>query len=164
MMRNTLTLCLLSACLAACAAQETDGADEMADGDTETSAIAPSGATPDEPGEPAYGEGDAKVAGTDYHATTVLDCGFENAKPTQTCKAGVTRNWGDDGTNLVEVQKPDGFTRAIFLRGTQPYGADSAQADGSAGWDFTTTRDGDRVTVRFGPETYVLVDAFVEGG
>ena len=109
-------------------------------------------------------EGDAMVAGTDYNATTILDCGFDNAPPTQSCEAGVKRNWGEDGTHLVEVSKPDGSKRAIFFNGTEPYGADSAQADGSAGWDFTTTRDGDQVMVKFGPETYVLVDALITGG
>lgn len=109
-------------------------------------------------------EGDAMVAGTDYNATTILDCGFDNAPPTQSCEAGVKRNWGEDGTHLVEVSKPDGSKRALFFNGTEPYGADSAQADGSAGWDFTTTRDGDRVTVKFGPETYILVDALITGG
>ncbi|MXO96321.1 hypothetical protein GRI34_07790 [Erythrobacter aquimaris] len=109
-------------------------------------------------------ESDAMVAGTDYNATTILDCGFDNAPPTQSCEAGVKRNWGEDGTHLVEVSKPDGSKRAIFFNGTEPYAADSAQADGSAGWDFTTTRDGDQVTVKFGPETYVLVDALITGG
>lgn len=107
---------------------------------------------------------DALVPGTDYNATTILDCGFGNAAPTQSCEAGVKRQWGEDGTTLVEVTKPDGRKRAIFVRGTTPYSADSAEADGSAGWDFETTRDGDRVTVTFGPETYVIVDALIEGG
>ncbi|WP_341711103.1 hypothetical protein [Erythrobacter sp.] len=107
---------------------------------------------------------DALVAGTDYNATAQVRCGFRNAKPTRTCDAGVKRRWGEDGTTLVEVQKPDGFKRAIFFKGTEPYGADSAQSDGSAGWNFTALRNGDEVTIRFGPETYVIVDAFVEGG
>jgi len=108
--------------------------------------------------------GDALVPGTDYNATAPIPCGFEGKAPTQSCNAGVKRRWGEDGTTLVEVTKPDGRTRAIFVRGTEPYGADSAQSDGSAGWDFKTTRDGDRVTIKYGPETYVIVDAFTEGG
>ncbi|ANY19782.1 hypothetical protein A6F68_01265 [Tsuneonella dongtanensis] len=107
---------------------------------------------------------DAKVAGTDYNATAQIRCGFKNASPTQTCAAGVKRNWGDDGSNLVEVTKPDGRKRALFFDGTKPTGADSAQSDGSAGWDFAFTRSGDEVTIKFGPETYVVVDALVEGG
>lgn len=107
---------------------------------------------------------DAMVAGTDYNATTMLPCGFDGAAPKQSCNAGVKRNWGEDGTNLVEVTSPDGRKRAIFFNGTEPFGADSAQSDGSAGWDFTSTRDGDQVTIKFGPETYVIVDALIEGG
>jgi len=107
---------------------------------------------------------DALVPGTNYNATTILSCGFNGGPPTQDCNAGIVRNWGEDGTHLIEIQKPDGRTRAIFLNGTEPYGADSAQADGSAGWDFETSRDGDRVTINFGPETYVIVDAMVTGG
>ena len=107
---------------------------------------------------------DATVAGTDYNATTILSCGFGGSAPNQSCNAGVKRNWGEDGTNLVEVTKPDGRKRAIFFNGTTPYGADSAEADGSAGWDLKHTRDGDRVTITYGPETYVIVDALIEGG
>jgi len=107
---------------------------------------------------------DALVPGTNYHATTWVPCGFGGVPPTSNCDAGVIRNWGGDGITLLEVTKPDGFKRAIFFRRTTPYRADSSQADGSAGWDFTVSRKGDQVTVNFGPETYVIVDAFVEGG
>ncbi|QNM84095.1 hypothetical protein H8M03_10730 [Sphingomonas sabuli] len=107
---------------------------------------------------------DAKVPGTDYDATTQLSCGFGGAAPTQSCNAGVRRKAFDDGTTVVEVTSPSGSKRAIFFKGTTATGADSAQADGSAGWDFKATRDGDVTTVRFGPETYKIVDALVEGG
>jgi len=40
----------------------------------------------------------------------------------------------------------------------------AAFGDGSAGWDFKTKRDGDRVTIPFGPETYVVVDVLIHGG
>ncbi|MCA0910735.1 hypothetical protein [Qipengyuania gaetbuli] len=156
-MRKFIVTGGLAIVLAACGgAAETDNA---APAEAKTTADAAT-----EAAQPAYGEGDALVAGTDYNATTLLKCGFDNAAPEQTCEAGIKRNWGEEGQHLIEVSKPDGFKRAIFLRGTEPYGADSAQADGSAGWDFATTRDGDQVTVKFGPETYVLVDAMVTGG
>lgn len=110
-------------------------------------------------------QADAIVEGTDYHATAPIQCGTGGKAPDQTCQAGVKRNWGEEPSeNLVEVTKPDGSVRAIFFKGTEPYGADSAQADGSAGWDFSSTRAGDMVTITFGPETYVIVDALVEGG
>ncbi|MBX7534675.1 hypothetical protein K3175_03290 [Qipengyuania sp. GH1] len=107
---------------------------------------------------------DTKVAGTDYNATADIMCGFKGAAPTQSCPAGVKRNWMEEGSNLVEVTKPDGRKRAIFFTGTTPTSADSAQSDGSAGWDFEYTRSGDTVTITYGPESYVIVDALVEGG
>ncbi|QPC99320.1 hypothetical protein [Qipengyuania soli] len=164
-MRNFILAGLAIAGLAACGTQtETDVSDGAA---TATPAIASAqgpeaGGTDDV--EPAYGQGDALVSGTDYNATTILKCGFDNKPPTQDCNAGIKRNWGKEGEHLVEVEKPDGRKRAIFFKGTDPYGADSAQADGSAGWDFKSTRKDDQVTVRFGPETYVIVDAMITGG
>ncbi|MXO59539.1 hypothetical protein GRI89_08290 [Altererythrobacter salegens] len=107
---------------------------------------------------------DALVAGTKFNATSVIKCGFGGAAPTGTCDAGVIRDWGSDGMNMVEVTKVDGSKRAIYFNGTTPTGADSAQADGSAGWKFSSTRNGDTVTIKYGPETYVVVDALVEGG
>ena len=101
---------------------------------------------------------------TGYNATAPIQCGFNNLPPDQTCDAGVKRRWGEEGISLIEVAKPDGMKRAIYVRGLQPFGADSAESDGSAGWSFETTRQGDQVTVRYGPETYVIFDAFVEGG
>jgi len=112
-----------------------------------------------------HGEtGDALVPGTDYHAAASIPCGIAGTGPTASCEAGVKRHWAEDGTTLVEVTKPDGRKRALFFRGTAPFGADSAESDGSAGWDFESVRDGDRVTITYGPESYVIVDAFIEGG
>ena len=101
---------------------------------------------------------------TGYNATAPIRCGFDNLPPDQTCDAGVKRRWGEERINLIEVTKPDGMKRAIYVRGLEPFAADSAQSDGSAGWSFETTRQGDQVTVRYGPETYIIFDAFVEGG
>lgn len=108
--------------------------------------------------------GDALVPGTDYHATTEVPCGFDGTEPTGNCFAGVKRNWGEPGSALVEVTKPDGLKRAIFFRGTTAYGADSAEADGSAGWTFEVSRRDDQSVIKYGPETYVIFDALVVGG
>ena len=107
---------------------------------------------------------DALVPGTQFNATTKIPCGMKWTKPTQSCDAGVKRNWGIDGTAMVVVTKPDGRKRALFFRDGQPLNADSSQADSSAGWTFTGTRKGDEVTIRFGPETYIVPDALVVGG
>lgn len=108
--------------------------------------------------------GDALVPGTEYNATADVKCGVGGAPATNNCPAGVKRDWNGPGTALVEVTKPDGYKRAIFFKGTTAFGADSAQADGSAAYDFSVTRNGDESTISFGPETYVIVDALVEGG
>ena len=109
-------------------------------------------------------DGDALVAGTDYNATGQIECGFDNAAPTRMCNTGVKRNWNEPGATLVEVSKPDGFKRALFFKNGKAFGADSAEADGSAGWSFETRRDSDNTVIEFGPETYVVPDAFVLGG
>lgn len=109
------------------------------------------------------GQGDAKVAGTDYNAVGELPCAFDGGEPKARCKAGVKRRWGEDGTTLVEVTMPGGQTRAIFFRGMDAYSASGAEADGSAGYAFKAERKGDETLIRFGPERYVVPDVFVSG-
>lgn len=110
-------------------------------------------------------EGDALVPGSGFHATAKVGCAGEDGAPLQPCDAGVKREWGADGTTLVEVTKPDGAHRAIFFRDGEAFGADGTQADGSADWRFSVTRDGrDNSVIAFGPERYVIPDAFVVGG
>ena len=136
-------------------------------GDTQQ-AEAPAGTAVTEPETPSDTaidpDGDALVEGTEFNATAQIQCGFDGAEPTQSCEAGVKRNWMEEGRSLVSVTKPDGYTRAIYFEGTTPFGADSAEADGSAGWDFEFSQEGDQITVNFGPETYVVVDALITGG
>lgn len=149
--------------LAACDSREEAPAAADA-GSADAAAVAPQAEAAAPDSQPAYGKGDALVAGTDYNATTIVKCGFDSKPPTQDCNAGIKRNWGNPGEHLIEVAKPDGRKRAVFFKGLDPYGADSAQSDGSAGWDFAFTRNEDQVTVKFGPETYVFVDAMITGG
>lgn len=107
---------------------------------------------------------DAVVPGTDYNATAEIACGMEGAEPAQRCPSGVKRGWGEDGTTLVEVTKPDGRKRALFFNGATPYSADGAEADGSAAYSFKVERKDDNSIIRYGPETYIVPDAFVLGG
>lgn len=125
---------------------------------------APETATP-ETETVVAGEEDALVPGTEYHATTTIDCATDGGEPVAQCDAGVIRNWGDEpGGALVEVTRSDGTKRAIFFRGTEAYGADSAQADGSTVHAFSVVRNGDQSTISFGPERYVVPDALITGG
>lgn len=160
--KGLLWAAMLAASLAACGGGA-DGDATAPEGGEAMAAADPDGPPPPPDAPPA--SEDALVPGTDYSATTILSCGFDGAPPTQKCDAGIKRNWGNTpGEHLVEVSKPDGRKRAIFFRGTEPYGADSAEADGSAGWDLKWTRSGDQTTITFGPETYVVVDAMITGG
>lgn len=110
-------------------------------------------------------QGDALVPGTDFNATAQISCSAAEGAPLQPCDAGVKRRWTTEGNTLVEVTKPDGTRRAIFYEGTSPYNAESSQADGSAGWEFRVRRDErDNSVITFGPERYVIPDAFVTGG
>ena len=99
---------------------------------------------------------------TGFNATAVITCAIEDEAP-EDCDAGVRRKWGEDGTTLVEVTRPDGSRRGIFFRGTEAYGAESARADGSANWPFDVRHDGGNSIVRFGPELYVIPDELVVG-
>ena len=151
-MRNLICAGLLALTLGACSGDAEAPSDESVSSDTAT--VEPE----------LQSEEDALVEGTEYNATALIDCSFDGVEVADGCTAGVVRNWGEDGTHLVEVTKPDGFKRALFFDGTTPTGADSAEADGSAGWDFEVGRDGDTSTIRFGPERYVVVDALLTGG
>jgi len=159
-MKKLLGASALVLVLAACGAKD----DTPPVSEAATTAATATGDASDAPANASEESEDVLVPGTDYNATTQIACGFKSQNPGASCPAGVKRQWSEDGTTLVEVTKPDGMKRALFFRGTTPYGADSAQADGSAGWDFRVTRQDDNSVIVFGPETYVVPDALVEGG
>ena len=151
----TITAALL---LAAC-----NQGDKAAAPDAAASATPSASATPATAAVDA--NGDALVPGTEYHATTNLICAINGTQIAAGCPAGVKRGWGDDGGALIEITKPDGSMRAIFTdaAGT-PTGADSAEADGSAGWTMVITPRGEVSVVDFGPEHYEIPQALVLGG
>lgn len=156
---------VMALALAACGAKdETAPASDTAEHKAAASEAAPGPASGVATGYGSEEGEDALVPGTDYNATAQIMCGFKSHQPEANCPAGVKRRWGEDGTTLVEVTRPDGTKRALFFRGTMPYGADSAQADGSAGWDFRVNRQDDNSVIVFGPETYIVPDALIEGG
>lgn len=109
------------------------------------------------------GQGDAKVEGTDYNATAELPCAVDGGDTKLRCKAGVKRNWGEDGTTIVTVTRPDGSSRSLFFKDGKALSADGAEADGSAAYAFKVERVGDESLISFGPERYVVPDVFVTG-
>jgi hypothetical protein len=102
---------------------------------------------------------DAKVAGTDYHATGNIPCSMGGGQPTGSCYFGVRREGG--GSGMVTVTKPDGRTRTIFFENGWATGADVSQADPGK---FSASKQADLSIIRIGPERYEIPDAVIFGG
>lgn len=98
--------------------------------------------------------GDAKVPGTDDHATGDLNCATEAGQPTAPCHYGVTRA---EGKATVIVVLPGGGTRTLFFAGGLATGSNSDAP-------FTATREKDLSLIRVGTERYEVPDAIVLGG
>ncbi len=118
------------------------------------------------PGVPGDGDGqgDAKVAGTDYDATAQLRCaGYRGMKATM-CVAGVKRNQ-EDGQTLVFIDLPDGVNSRmlIFDKAGKILTANTNEADGSSKFKVLGKRDGDTTIVTIGPERYEVPDVFIKG-
>ena len=98
---------------------------------------------------------DAKVPGTNYHATSQIPCVAEPGKPMGRCEAGVVRT---PGGGSVHVSTPDGGSRVITFR-------DGKVSSTDADAPFRVERRGDWTIVRIGTvEVYEIPDAFVFGG
>lgn len=112
------------------------------------------------PGE-GDGQGDAKVAGTNYNATAQIRCAGHKGAGAGMCDAGVIRN--ADGIT-VEVTLPGGIKRAIFFN---PDGSfltfSTAEADGTAAMPTSSQRKGDVTIAKLGTETFEIPDVFVTG-
>ena len=103
--------------------------------------------------------GDAKVAGTDFHATGEIPCTMVGGQPTRSCPFGVTRQGGGSGT--VTVTRPDGRKRVIFFEKGRATGYDQSQADPG---EFRASRQEDLTIVQIGSERYEIPDAVIHGG
>ena len=102
---------------------------------------------------------DAKVPGTDYHATGSVPCSMGGGQPTGTCAFGVKRE--GSGSGIMTITKPDGRTRSIFFEKGRATGADVSQADPG---EFSASREDDLNIVRIGKERYEIPDAVISGG
>jgi hypothetical protein len=99
--------------------------------------------------------GDALVAGTDFHATSMIPCVAEAGKPMGQCDAGVKRT---PGGGSVHIKTPGGGSRVITFRDGNVFSTD-------ADAPFKVERRDDVTIVRIGAaEVYEIFDAFVFGG
>ena len=102
---------------------------------------------------------DAKVPGTDYHATGKVRCSMGGGQPTELCEFGVKREGG--GNAMVTVTKLDGSRHVIYFEKGRAAGYDQSQADRGS---FKASKQGDLSTVHIGDERYEIPDAVVSGG
>lgn len=102
---------------------------------------------------------DAKVPGTDYHATGSVRCWVGQGGAQATCNMGVTRR--GNGSADVTVTRPGGGTRTIFFEKGTATGYDESQADRQK---FRWDKGDDETTVHIGEEAYLIPDAVIYGG
>lgn len=103
--------------------------------------------------------GDAKVAGTAFHATGEIPCSMGGGQPTGSCPFGVVRQ--GNGSGAVTVTRPDGGQRVIFFDNGKATGYDMSQADKG---EFSAGKQSDLNIIRIGEERYEIPDAAVFGG
>ncbi|WP_034641085.1 hypothetical protein [Chitinilyticum aquatile] len=101
---------------------------------------------------------DAKVKGTNYHATGELRCSFSGT-PTQ-CHFGVERI--GRGAALVTITRPGGQSRTIYFGHGKVDWSDRSQAEKNM--PFKAGKQGDSNLVTIGIEQYEIPDAVIFGG
>ncbi len=107
------------------------------------------------------GQGDAKVPGTEYHATGPVACSGYKDFPAGRCDAGVIRHL-ETGSQL-DVSLPDGTKRTLFFNKDGSFlSFSTAQADGTAGMKISSSRKDDMTIAMLGDERYEIPDAFVQ--
>ena len=108
-------------------------------------------------GAASAASGDAKVAGTPYHATGSLPCAMGNAPPgSQQCPFGVIR--GQRGYAEVEVTPPGGMKRVLIFDGTKV-------SAGGSGNQVKANKSGDTWNVEVNDyEHYRVPEAVINGG
>lgn len=104
---------------------------------------------------PAHHSADALVAGTPYHATSLVRCRTVMGGAFGNCKAGVVRR---PGSATVHLDTPDGGERTILFRDGKAVSSDSETP-------IRVDRQGDTSIIRIGAvEIYEIPDALPFGG
>ena len=108
------------------------------------------------------GQGDAKVAGTKYHATALIRCAGYKGATAGTCEAGVVRD--AEGGPYVEVKLPGGVMRTIFFNKDGSFlSFSTAEADGTAAMKISSKRIDDTTVATLGSEQYEIPDVMIQG-
>lgn len=102
---------------------------------------------------------DAKVAGTDFHATGNIPCSMGKGQPTGACAFGVKRE--GNGSAMVTVTRVDGSSRVIVFEKGRAIGHDQSPADAGR---FRAEKEADLNIIHIGDERYEIPDAVVQGG
>ena len=96
------------------------------------------------------------------NAITAVECGL-NGQLTTTCPISVRSDPSGEGNWFVTITRPNDLPRVIFFSENEPWGGDGAEADGSAAFEFSYSRQGQASYVSFGPERYLIPDATIPG-
>ena len=108
------------------------------------------------------GQGDAKVAGTNYNATAQIKCAGYKGAAAGMCDAGIVRD-AETGP-YIDVTLPGGAKRTILFNKDGSFLTFStAEADGTAAMKVGSKRDGDTTIATLGTERYEIPDVFVTG-
>ena len=101
--------------------------------------------------------GDARVKGTNYHATGLIPCALKSAPGVKECDFGVTR--GAQGVGTVFITSAGKTVRVLSFD-------NGKVASQSAASSVDLIRDGDisRVSVNGDEEIYTIPDAVINGG
>lgn len=105
-------------------------------------------------------DSDAKVPGTDFHATGELPCMRKSGQPMERCRFGVKREGNGNGS--ITVFWPDGGNRIIFFENLTPMSYDRSEADGDA--KLTVDQESDLYIVKIGEQQFEVVEAIMAGG
>lgn len=103
---------------------------------------------------------DAKVPGTDFHATGEIPCARAAGAPMANCEFGVVRE--GNGSASVTVFWPDGGNRVITFKNGVPVSYDESQADGGAKLTFSNN-EGNYI-ISIGDQRFEIFEAVIFGG
>jgi hypothetical protein len=108
------------------------------------------------------GQGDARVAGTEYNATAQIRCSGYKGSAATMCDAGVVR--GTETGTYVDVTLPDGGKRTVLFNDDGSFlSFSTSEADGTSAMKIGSSRQGDTTIATLGTERYEIPDVFVMG-